>query len=134
MALGVLSGPARLSGVDFRHWFPHPESPSEIRDDTLPAAAALAVEQRSRGAGRIKLHGVPLDAFVETWTYAGSDDGKVCAPCGRSPFNRRHVFAAALTSLNTMSVAVFADRAPFVRTVRCRTVANTLSIGFDVRR
>ena len=35
-----------------------------------------------------------------------------------SPFNRRHVFAAALTSLNTMSLAVFADRAPFVRTVR----------------
>jgi hypothetical protein len=33
-------------------------------------------------------------------------------------FNRRHVFAAALTSLNTMSLAVFADRAPFVRTVR----------------
>src|SRR6187200_116021 len=33
-----------------------------------------------------------------------------------------------------MSLAVFADRAPFVRTVRCRTVANTLSIGFDVRR
>jgi hypothetical protein len=44
-----------------------------------------------------------------------------------SPFNRRHVFAAALTSLNTMSLAVFADRAAFVRTVdaapsrtRCR--------------
>src|SRR4029078_11114517 len=33
-----------------------------------------------------------------------------------------------------MSLAVFADRARFVRTVRCRTVANTLSIGFDVRR
>src|SRR5207244_5040394 len=33
-----------------------------------------------------------------------------------------------------MSLAVFADRAPFVLTVRCRTVANTLSIGFDVRR
>ena len=33
-----------------------------------------------------------------------------------------------------MSLAVLADRAPFVRTVRCRTVANTLSIGFDVRR
>jgi hypothetical protein len=32
-----------------------------------------------------------------------------------SPFNRRHVFAAAVTSLNTMSLAVFADRAPFVR-------------------
>src|SRR4051794_19993608 len=31
-------------------------------------------------------------------------------------------------------LAVFADKAPFVRTVRCRTVANTLSIGFDVRR
>src|SRR6266852_5743479 len=33
-----------------------------------------------------------------------------------------------------MSLAGFADRAPFVLTVRCRTVANTLSIGFDVRR
>src|ERR1700687_3334043 len=51
-----------------------------------------------------------------------------------SPFNRRQVFAAAVTSLNTISLAVFVDRAPFVRTVRCRTVANTLSIGFDVRR
>ena len=35
-----------------------------------------------------------------------------------SPFNRRYVFAAALTSLNTMSLAVFADSAPLVRTVR----------------
>jgi hypothetical protein len=35
-----------------------------------------------------------------------------------SPFNRRHVLAAAFTSLNTMSLAVFADKAPFVRTVR----------------
>jgi hypothetical protein len=29
-----------------------------------------------------------------------------------------------------MSLAVLGDRDPFVRTVRCRTVANTLSIGF----
>jgi hypothetical protein len=29
-----------------------------------------------------------------------------------SPFNRRHVFAAALTSLNTMSLAVFAEELP----------------------
>ena len=35
-----------------------------------------------------------------------------------SPFKRRHVFAAALTSLNTISLAVFADRAPFVLAVR----------------
>src|SRR5260370_28662342 len=35
-----------------------------------------------------------------------------------SPFSRRHVFAAALTSLNTMSLAVCADRASLVRTVR----------------
>src|SRR3974390_1706161 len=51
-----------------------------------------------------------------------------------SPFNRRQVFAAAVTSLNTMSLAVFADKDPLVRTVRWRTVANTLSIGIDVRR
>jgi hypothetical protein len=35
-----------------------------------------------------------------------------------SPFNRRHDSAAALTSLNTMSLAVFADRPLFVLTVR----------------
>ena len=51
-----------------------------------------------------------------------------------SPFSRRQVLAAAITSLNTISLAVSWDRAPFVRTVRCRTVANTLSIGFDERR
>ena len=51
-----------------------------------------------------------------------------------SPFNRRQVLAAAVTSLNTINLAVSWDSAPLVRTVRCRTVANTLSIGFDVRR
>ena len=51
-----------------------------------------------------------------------------------SPVRRRQVFAAAMTSLNTISRAVVGDSAPLVRTVRCRTVANTLSIGFAVRR
>src|SRR3954453_8134906 len=46
-----------------------------------------------------------------------------------SPFSRRQVLAAAITSLNTISLAVSCDKAPFVRTVRWRTVANTLSIG-----
>ena len=46
-----------------------------------------------------------------------------------SPFSRRQVFEAAMTSLNTMSRAVSCDSAPLVRTVLCRTVANTLSIG-----
>ena len=51
-----------------------------------------------------------------------------------SPFSRRQVLAATMTSLNTMSRAVSWDSAPLVRTVRCLTVANTLSIGLDVRR
>ena len=51
-----------------------------------------------------------------------------------SPLSRRQPLAAAITSLNTMSRAVVGDSAPFVRTVRCRTVANTLSIGFVVRK
>ena len=38
-----------------------------------------------------------------------------------------------MTSLKTMSRAVFWDRAPFVRTVWCLTVANTLSTGLAVR-
>src|SRR3954469_10857175 len=45
-----------------------------------------------------------------------------------SPFSRRQVFAAAITSLNTISRAVACESAPLVRTVRCRTGANTLSI------
>jgi len=51
-----------------------------------------------------------------------------------SPLSRCQVLIAPMTSLNTMSRAVSCDSAPLVRTVRCRTVANTLSIGFDVRR
>ena len=39
-----------------------------------------------------------------------------------------------MTNLNTISFAVVDDNEPRVRTVLCRTVANTLSIGFDVRR
>ena len=48
--------------------------------------------------------------------------------------SRRQLFAAAMISLKTMSRAVSSDGAPFMRTVRCRTVAKALSIGFDVRR
>ncbi len=39
-----------------------------------------------------------------------------------------------MISLNTMSRAVSCDSAPFMRTVRCRTVAKALSIGFDVSK
>jgi len=45
------------------------------------------------------------------------------------PFSRCQVLAAAMTSINTMNRAVSCDSAPLVCTVRCRTVANTLSIG-----
>ena len=48
-----------------------------------------------------------------------------------SPFSLRQLFAAAITSLNTISLAVVGERAPLVRTVRCRTVAKTLSIGLS---
>jgi hypothetical protein len=37
---------------------------------------------------------------------------------GFSPFSFRHVLAPAATNLNTISLAVFGERAPFVRTVR----------------
>ncbi len=51
-----------------------------------------------------------------------------------APFSRRHFFEAARTRVKTISFTVFCERAPFVRTVRRRTVANTLSIGLAVRR
>lgn len=51
-----------------------------------------------------------------------------------SPFNRRHVLEATMISLNTISLAVADESDPFVRTVLWRTVENTLSIGFDVRK
>src|ERR1700728_2176413 len=48
-----------------------------------------------------------------------------------SPCTRRQVLDAAITSLNTMRIEVSCDRAPFMRTLRCLTVANPLSIGFE---
>ena len=39
-----------------------------------------------------------------------------------------------MTSLNTINFAVVDESEPRVRTVLCRTVAKTLSIGFDVRK
>ena len=39
-----------------------------------------------------------------------------------------------MSSLKTISLAVSGDSEPFVRTVLCRTVANTLSMGLVVRR
>ncbi len=48
--------------------------------------------------------------------------------------SRRQIFEAAMTSLKTIRRALVGDSDPFVRTVLCRTVAKTLSIGFDVRR
>ena len=68
-----------------------------------------------------------LDAVGEG--DALDDFGQCC-----SPLSRLQVFTAAVTSLNTITLAVFWDGAPLVRTVRCCTVANTLSIRFDVRR
>ena len=47
-----------------------------------------------------------------------------------SPISRRQLLAAAITSLNTISRAVVGDSEPLVRTVRCLTATNTLSIGF----
>ena len=38
-----------------------------------------------------------------------------------------------MTSLKSMSGAVLCDKLPLVRTVRCRTVAKTLSIGLVTR-
>jgi hypothetical protein len=43
-------------------------------------------------------------------------------------------FEAARTKVKTISFAVLCESAPLVRTVRCRTVAKTLSIGLAVRR
>lgn len=47
---------------------------------------------------------------------------------------RRQVLAAAMTSLKTISLAVFEESESLVRTVRWRTVAKTLSMGLEVRR
>ena len=49
------------------------------------------------------------------------------------PFSLRQVFESAWTSLKTISFTVFCDSEPLVRTVRCLTVAKTLSVGLAVR-
>src|SRR5262249_108930 len=49
------------------------------------------------------------------------------------PSRRRQLFSAACASLKTMAIAVLFERHPLERTVRCRTVANVLSMGLVVR-
>jgi putative transposase len=46
-----------------------------------------------------------------------------------SPLKRRHVLAAAMTSLKTIRRAVSCDNAPLLRTALCRTVAARLAHG-----
>src|SRR4051812_25303581 len=50
------------------------------------------------------------------------------------PSRRHQLFSAACASLKTMAIAVLFERHPLERTVRCRTVANVLSMGLVVRR
>src|SRR5207248_6438555 len=45
------------------------------------------------------------------------------------PSRRRQLSSAACASLKTMAIAVLFERHPLERTVRCRTVANVLSMG-----
>lgn len=35
LSFGILLGPARIAGVDFRQWFRNPNTPSELGDDTF---------------------------------------------------------------------------------------------------
>jgi hypothetical protein len=50
------------------------------------------------------------------------------------PSMQRQLFCAASMSLKTIASAVLFERQPFDRIVRCRTVANVLSIGFVLRK
>ena len=50
------------------------------------------------------------------------------------PSRRRQLFCAAWASLKTMASAVLLERHHLDRTVRCRTVANVLSMVLVVRR
>src|SRR5271155_1359356 len=50
------------------------------------------------------------------------------------PSRRRQLFSATCASLKIMAIAVLFERHPLERTVRCRTVANVLSMGLLVRR
>jgi hypothetical protein len=45
------------------------------------------------------------------------------------PSRRRQLFSAVCARLKTMAIAVLFERHPLDRTVRCRTVANLLSMG-----
>ncbi|MET4632028.1 hypothetical protein ABIB83_009093 [Bradyrhizobium sp. I1.8.5] len=53
---------------------------------------------------------------------------------GFVPLSRRQVLAGAITSLNTIGLAVVGDKEPFVRTVLYRPVANTCSMGLVVHK
>ncbi len=57
-----------------------------------------------------------------------------CDDLRRLPLSRRQVLDAAITSLNTIGLAVVGDKEPFLRTILYRPVANTLSVRLVVVR
>jgi len=73
----------------------------------------------ARSGGVVYRRFEDLDAVFETDTCDNLRQ-VICA------FQPPPVFDAAMTSLNTISLAVVDDNEPFVRTVLCRAVANTL--------
>jgi len=68
-----------------------------------------------------------LDSVVELYT---KDDFRQLVMAAET----MPTFLGGLRSLKIIASAVLFERQPLDRIVRCRTVANVLSIGFVVRR
>jgi len=75
-----------------------------------PNGPSLFDEAALRSPGRIRMR-----LAVKCLSKIGRSNLMPAMTFGNwfSPFNRGHVFAAASMSLNTMSLVVFADRAPW---------------------
>ncbi len=86
-----------------------------------PGTSYDGFQVTGRPGGALAWHRVDVGAVLESGT--SEPMGNWFSPIGRQDFE------AAITSSNTISRAVVGDSEPLVRTVRCRTAANTLSIG-----
>jgi hypothetical protein len=105
--LTVADGRARL--VRHRH------GPERVIQTGIGPVPVTRVKTRDRGA----------TATAERVRFSSSILPK---------FSRRQVLDAAMTQLQDHQAGGVGDSDPLVRTVLCRTVAKTLSMGLDARK
>ena len=109
------------------------DAPGGVNDDTLSVARMAHLIVQPTGPSLDDVH--PTVLLFHELVAAGIPKSRLVAALCRVLDEEEEAAARAyLKEAGYNASAVVFERQPFARMVRCRTVANVLSIGFEVRR